>query len=729
MLRRLTRLDNLLCDQLLGVPAEILSEENYGSYNCLPRLRAWLTDLEQGEANTHDLKLFFLGNGRVGKSELCGRLRGEKFHGQRESTHGIQLGRLELGKHSDNKPIYCNTWDFGGQDIYLGTHALFLKSRALFVLAWHPDMETDAPYTEAVSGLQMRHRPLRYWLDYIHALAGPEARVIVVQTQCATEHAKRAPDLGDTTRFAFIEAITSCAEQDDGVEMLQLVLKRAARHRLEQPAPPRMPASWLAVRDRLFVLREAEKTIDRARFDALCAETHQGASADALLHYLHQAGDVFHQANVFGGAIMLDQQWALDGIYTLFKRDGVLPHLRQNGGVFSPGLLSALAWSGRYSEREQNLLLSMMESCDLVFPLQEYGHSPQYVMADALPDAAESSARIDREWRNAAVTHEVVAEYAFLHDGILRSLLGRIGRLAGPHAVYWRYGLCVYDQRTRSTARINSAQHPDGTGEIRVRASGENGGELCGRLLKVLEAIQIGTPPRIHGKPEPHVHRTLPHENTESATETLKFASQPASTSGKPAVYFSYSHGGTERPDLMTAAEALESALAPEFDVIRDKNSLENGQSISDFMREIGRGTRVLVLLSDRYLRSAYCMQELLYLYRRHLAEPAELQKHVLPVIVDKGLRLDYSKRMDCVEHWQKELNNRRQSMNDKKPENCIGTLAECSEIEGFIGMIDLMLKFLDDILMPRGAAIASDDYTAIKTALRALSSRPSQPR
>ena len=32
-------------------------------------------------------------------------------------------------------------WDFGGQDIYHGTHALFMRDNAIFALIWAKDFE------------------------------------------------------------------------------------------------------------------------------------------------------------------------------------------------------------------------------------------------------------------------------------------------------------------------------------------------------------------------------------------------------------------------------------------------------------------------------------------------------------------------------------------------------------------------------------------------------------
>ena len=588
-----TSLEALCADNVQLAPSEIQSSG--AGDDCFPRLQGWWQDLQQGEANSHEIKLFILGNGGVGKSELFGRLRGDDFHGKLPSTHGIQLGRFELCRHHDDRPIFLNAWDFGGQDVYLGTHALFLKSRAIFVLAWHPDMETEVPYTEAVSGLEMRHRPLHYWLDYIHSLAGNEARVIVVQTQCARESDEAPPPLHDTERLAWYRPTISCAHQDDGVDSLRDLLKRAARHRLETPAPPRMPASWLAVRDRLVALRETDRTIDHTRFDAICADTHHGASSQALLHYLHQAGDVFHQPGLFGDAIVLDQQWALDGIYTLFDRGRVLPLLRGHNGLFAPEMLDALAWNGHYSEKEQALLLSMMESCDLIFPIHQRGETHYYAMIDALPDAAASANRIAMVWPADAQAVEAVAEYAFLHDGVLRALLARIGRLAGRDAVYWRHGVCLYDARTASRARIDTEQNADGAGHVRMRTTGPDADALCARLIALLDGIRIGAPPQIT-RSDASARSALPRPSSERDHDNmLKPAPIPPLPGQKPVVYISYAWGGDDRKDLKAFAAQLHRALEDEFDVRRDEEATRPGDRISEFMREIGRGARVLV--------------------------------------------------------------------------------------------------------------------------------------
>ena len=63
--------------------------------------------------------------------------------------------------------------------------------------------------------------------------------------------------------------------------------------------------------------------------------------------------------------------------------------------------------------------------------------------------------------------------------------------------------------------------------------------------------------------------------------------------------------------DLCAAA-----VLARDQPILRDKEVLKLGDSISRFMRRIGASDRVFVILSDKYLRSSYCMFELLEIWR-----------------------------------------------------------------------------------------------------------------
>jgi len=167
------------CPGLAEIPGEVFTQRTFD--NCLPRLRAHLADLGAGAAPLRDLKVIVLGNGRTGKTQICRRLRGKPFEPDADSTHGITVTSVELAMPQGHESAVLNLWDFGGQDIYHGTHALFMRTRAIFLLIWTPDTEDGA---HEHHGIVFRNRPLPYWLEYIRHLGSAASPVVLVQNQC-----------------------------------------------------------------------------------------------------------------------------------------------------------------------------------------------------------------------------------------------------------------------------------------------------------------------------------------------------------------------------------------------------------------------------------------------------------------------------------------------------------------------------------------------------------------
>jgi internalin A len=124
--------------QLDDLPPEVCGEK--WNENVLDKVRAHYEDLKSGHRIDAEIKVLFLGNGGVGKTQLCRRLCGLGFDPSVPTTHGIQLGHTTIEDFPD--PVRLNLWDFGGQDIYHGSHALFLHGQAIFLLLWTPELES-----------------------------------------------------------------------------------------------------------------------------------------------------------------------------------------------------------------------------------------------------------------------------------------------------------------------------------------------------------------------------------------------------------------------------------------------------------------------------------------------------------------------------------------------------------------------------------------------------------
>jgi hypothetical protein len=141
------------------------------------------------------------------------------------------------------------------------------------------------------------------------------------------------------------------------------------------------------VRDRLRQMLEEDQKCEpadrqhrlliRTDFDGLCDKVGGISDKEALLDFLHHNGVMFYRPGLFGGRIILDQNWAMEAIYALFDRKKALP-LLHGYGRFSRADLEVLPiWRDRttdkpkYTPAEQKVLLGMMESCGICFRVRK----------------------------------------------------------------------------------------------------------------------------------------------------------------------------------------------------------------------------------------------------------------------------------------------------------------------------------------------------------------------
>jgi internalin A len=98
--------------------------------------------------------------------------------------------------------------------------------------------------------------------------------------------------------------------------------------------------------------------------------------------------------------------------------------------------------------------------------------------------------------------------------------------------------------------------------------------------------------------------------------------------------------------------DRLYEALAADgYTVKRDNMDLGYKGLISAFMRELGRGDCVVVLISDAYLKSPFCMFELLEIYRHH-----EFHERICPVVLADAQLHTLVDRLTYVKHWKAEF-------------------------------------------------------------------------
>ncbi len=74
----------------------------------------------------------------------------------------------------------------------------------------------------------------------------------------------------------------------------------------------------------------------------------------------------------------------------------------------------------------------------------------EYVAPDLLPERSAVADEIEARWPAEEPYEEISIEYPFLHPGLVRGVIARVGREAGLTAIYWNKGVCGYERSTRS---------------------------------------------------------------------------------------------------------------------------------------------------------------------------------------------------------------------------------------------------------------------------------------
>lgn len=582
-------------------------------------------------------------------------------------------GRLVTGaplRADDGPETRLNIWDFGGQDIYHGTHALFMRTRAIFVLAWTPELEDLREHK--YGGMVFRNHPLAYWVNYVRHLAGPDSPVLVVQTRCdrpENDAPCPVPEAELFEAFRFVKVLRHSARTGRGRAALAEALAEAAAWLREREGIATIGAGRYRVKCRLEAMRDADakrppqarqhRTIAQAHFRKICEEEGGVSAPEHLLSYLHNAGIVFYRPGLFNDDIILDQGWALDAIYAVFHRDPCYQTIRRLKGRFTRAELDAWVWGERgHSAGEQKLFLSMMQSCGICFEHRRLGPGddgePEYIAPDLLPDRAELQGELDQKWDADRPAEAAVFTYAMLHPGLMRSVISRIGRQAGITADYWQGGVYAFEAETRSRGLIEQEMDGDWRGRIRIRTQGGQAAELLQRLTALVEQEQSGagmTPTAVTTSAAP---RGRPDGEADAA-DRLAFAQEPAAAT-EYCVSYAWGDDTPEGRERQVVVDRLcAAAEARGIRILRDQDALGLGERISKFMDRIGRGDRVFVVLSDKYLKSPFCMYELSEVWRNCRQDDAELLKRIKVYTLPCAKISKPMERVKYAVYWKKQ--------------------------------------------------------------------------
>lgn len=657
--------------------------------NVAPEVFADQGEARWGTAPDDEVKVILLGNGRCGKTSLARRLLGKKFNPEEDSTHGIRLWTLSLpfkpidstvkaadsrGRSSEVARATVNIWDFAGQHLYQNTHRLFLQNRAIFLICGNDfgrgfDPESDAQReTEQDEGEDISHG-FAYWKEQIEALGtGPRGEmppVLVVTTKSDRKDpngdrwAKAVDGVPAEDRIEFSARAgkaTVAALKERLAERVATLLGRRGDRALGR-RPLKLKSELAKLKRKNSAAWEKREKDRRAplpkptmprevffkRVRSHCPDGPYHQRPELLLKRLHRSGFLYWNENYLPDTVILDQRWAIDGIYSVLNREASsYLKLGQHHGLFSPSELNAWAWKrAGYREEERRLFLRFMQDCDVAIEMLD-GHrtpdgQPRFLAPNFLPLEIPDGARrpenpnIDMPPIRSVENHAVVR--------LMRAVASRHDR----DFKRWRWGLACDDFHSPAELRIGeslwvewrptSPESVLGDLTILIETRDPQRSYYAGMVEEALR--HFANRGAVLRRP---IAAPLEADGSFLAGRLPRFSAGPAGALPpilRVNISFSGNPGDNKADGPKWLHTALPSALRAALTTDERRNrggfrvlDYQNDEgrriaSLRELMRELVRGDLMVVVISERYLESSYCMQELFEIARRLEEKPA----------------------------------------------------------------------------------------------------------
>ena len=366
-----------------------------------------------------------------------------------------------------------------------------------------------------------------------------------------------------------------------------------------------------------------------------CADGAYYDHPELLLRRLHRAGFLYWNESHLPDEVILDQRWAIEGIYTVLNRNSRgYGYLKETRGLFTPRDLTDWAWKeAQYSDSEQKLFLGFMESCGVAIKLlegYETGDQPCFMTPGFLPPANRVRCAPPQDSEICTTPLQNVESHVMI------CLFQAVAKRQGREFDCWKWGLKCSDDTVAGERRIGetlwaewtptSAEGVTGNLKICIRTPEPRRSSyaaLVGQALKDTAGVDrnlLGAP----GETMILDDQGIP----------LAALSQADRGEDRPLplllrVNISYSGNPPEQDRREWSHLAFPTALRKALESPRRQQ--RGGYRVLDYqadeatriaslkalMQKLVKGDVLIVVLSRRYFESPYCMQELFEIARR----------------------------------------------------------------------------------------------------------------
>jgi len=679
---RLNRLEHFNCEDnpIESPPAEVARKG-------LSAVRDyWRQRVDTGVDYLCEAKLIILGEAGAGKTSLARKIENPKYklREREKSTEGIDIisyqfdtairAREDGQEKVLQRRFQVNIWDFGGQEIYHATHQFFLTRRSLYVLVCD-DRKEDTDFS--------------YWLQVVEMLSDASPLLIV-----QNEKQDRTRDINSSSlraRFANLrEVIAVNLDTNRGLDRVIQSIRKELESLPHVGAG--LPATWKRVRVALEQDERDYLSIDE--YLGICQQ-HGFTRRDDKLQlsgYLHDLGICLHFQDdpVLKNTVILKPSWGTDAVYRVLDD----PEVIAARGLFTRKQLERIWSEAKYAGMQDELLRLMMKF-QLCYALE----ADQAYIAPQLLSSQQPS--YPWEPRGGLVLRY---EYGFLPKGILTRLIVTMHRLIAGGKLVWKTGVVLERDGSRAEI-IEEYSHR----RIRVRVSGPDPRGLLSIVDEQMERLHASFPRLQYerflpcpcseclDKAEPYgfaLDRVIKMANRGQtiqchasgemvdAARLLREIVPGALRRAEPGAEASASPIATTTSSILPAPEVfvsyawndescaivdrLQRALSQQgIRVARDREEVRYKDSIRDFMRRIGEGKCVVVVISEKYLKSENCMFELV-----EVAKAERLRERIFPIVLSDANVYKATGRIRYVSYWENEIRELDEALKTVRGDN-----------------------------------------------------------
>lgn len=118
----------------------------------------------------------------------------------------------------------------------------------------------------------------------------------------------------------------------------------------------------------------------------------------------------------------------------------------------------------------------------------------------------------------------------------------------------------------------------------------------------------------------------------------------------RPSIYISHAWGGKSEE---VVHEILNKFQKEGLEITFDKKDLGYRESITRFMEKLGEADAIIMVISNKYLHSEYCMFELLQIY-----DNKNILDRIFPIVLDEVNIAKSTDRLELVKYWEDQSNN-----------------------------------------------------------------------